>query len=705
MGDSEPTVALGKPAPAPAPSASLALAHEPITATTVPVAPVPPLMPSPGATSITTPAQALRHDELARNRHFTVFAVGIVIAAVNSMWVFPLSTAKTAVTMGVLALTAAAMGYVQWRSRDPSRPAGSSVAIGWAISSAGAALLMPRFGIFSAVLGIGIVGIYFVGLGASRALAITVYALFALVHGAVAALIIAGVMDDPGILRLVAISDGQLLFIELFVQYMLAATLWLARASRQTTLRTVGALDRAVREVAAREALLAEARQELARVMEPGGAGRFTEQIIGSFRLGAVLGRGGMGEVYEAAHVETGAPAAVKLLTRAALRDASIVRRFLRELTTASTITSPHVVRVLEVGEAPLPYLAMERLHGDDLAALLRRRGRLPVDELLDLVRQLGAGIAAATAVGVVHRDLKPQNVFLAGGTWKVLDFGVAKLVEHDDSTVGLVVGTPAYMAPEQASGQRVDHRADLYALAAIVYRAVTGRPPFVRQDAAAMLYDVVHAMPPRPGALVEAPADVDAVLAIGLAKRPDDRFDSGAALADALAAAFRGALPAELRRRAANLTAARPLGSRRVTSRSPAAPTIWKLRVAAGGGRTYDPAASPEANSARRGGDYCAGALCQMETVSGITQSTNAWQASAARHWLAWPARPSACSAGISAMTLSQVALIDASVESFAYSDCAMAMIASRPPGSAARAAMPAGTSCEIRASTSDGR
>jgi serine/threonine-protein kinase len=170
------------------------------------------------------------------------------------------------------------------------------------------------------------------------------------------------------------------------------------------------------------------------------------------------------------------------------------------------------------------------------------------------LVTQVGAGIDAASAAGIVHRDLKPQNLMLVTGEqWKILDFGVATLAEENTGTLtqGGVVGTPNYMAPEQAQGRRVDGRADLYALAVVAYRCLTGRHAFDAHDTPSLLYAVVHQMPVRPGSLAELPEDVDRWFAIALAKSPDDRFDSGAALAEALAAAHAGTLSAELARRA----------------------------------------------------------------------------------------------------------------------------------------------------------
>jgi len=225
------------------------------------------------------------------------------------------------------------------------------------------------------------------------------------------------------------------------------------------------------------------------------------------------------------------------MLAQTSLGNADHVQRFLRELRTASAIESPNVVRVLDIGEEPLPHLVMERLHGRDLSSILRDRCVLPPAEVVELLEQVGAGITAAASAGVIHRDLKPQNVFLAGTAWKILDFGVSRLVDTSDTlTAGHLVGTPSYMAPEQARGARVDHRTDLYALAAIAYRCLTGHPPFASGDLGDVLYRVIHTPPRRPSSLAPLADDLDLVLAIGLAKDPADRFETAAELAAAVA-------------------------------------------------------------------------------------------------------------------------------------------------------------------------
>jgi serine/threonine-protein kinase len=200
----------------------------------------------------------------------------------------------------------------------------------------------------------------------------------------------------------------------------------------------------------------------------------------------------------------------------------------------------------------------MERLEGQTLAEMMRARSRpLSPPEVVDLVAHIGAGITAAAAAGIIHRDLKPQNVFLdmgprdesgqhgVRGTWKILDFGVARAMDQGDTlTAGQVVGTPSYMAPEQATSGAVDHRTDLYALTAIVYRAITGHPPFAAGEIAETLYKVVHTRPRRPTEIADVPPEIDLVLAIGMAKNPQLRFATATELAAAIAAAFAGALP-----------------------------------------------------------------------------------------------------------------------------------------------------------------
>jgi serine/threonine-protein kinase len=256
--------------------------------------------------------------------------------------------------------------------------------------------------------------------------------------------------------------------------------------------------------------------------------------------------------------VKTGEAAAVKLLTTDAIGNPELVARFLRELEIAKSLAVDNVVKVLEVPQSlnELPYLAMERLRGETLDDTLRRKPRLVPADAVDLIRGVGRGIAAAHAAGIIHRDLKPRNIFGhvvdETTTWKILDFGVSKLTDHGATlTQGNLIGTPGYMAPEQARGDDVDQRADLYALGAIAYRVLTGRPPYTGRDVPAILRAVVYETPPRPSEIAPLTEDFDRVLAIAMAKRATNRFANAGELVAAFEAALAGTLSPELRRRA----------------------------------------------------------------------------------------------------------------------------------------------------------
>jgi serine/threonine-protein kinase len=205
----------------------------------------------------------------------------------------------------------------------------------------------------------------------------------------------------------------------------------------------------------------------------------------------------------------------------------------------------------------------MERLSGVDLSDYLREHRRMGVRSVLSMVRQVGRGLDAAHAAGIVHRDLKPRNLFLSrqgdDETWKILDFGVARAQGEETLTTHKVVGTPNYMAPEQANGREVTHRTDLFALGVIAYRALTGHPAFEGETTAEILYKVVHRMPLRPSAAAPLPPDIDLALAIAMAKAPADRFGSPRELVQALEQASRGQLDGALRARAEAVMARHP--------------------------------------------------------------------------------------------------------------------------------------------------
>ena len=503
----------------------------------------------PTNTLATSPLGALDHAELLRTRQFCLVGLCIAVVAGCTIPFLPGGYYTTRMMMTGIVIAMLGLVYLLHRTRSPlTFRDGFGHTVGWYIPVVAVTLGVPYFGPASPAPILLVLGIFVIGLGGSRGLAVATYLTAALGQGVTGMLVATGVIVDPGFIHANYLTRPIQVVAQGLIQMILLGTFIIARATRRSSLSALAELEKAVRAVAQREALLEEARDELRRALGS-GRGRFTDQTLGHYQLGDVIGRGAMGEVYQGIDTRGGAAVAVKMLAHASLGNPHHVQRFLRELQTASQIDSPNVVRVLEVGEHPLPHLVMERLHGRDLAAVLRSNSGMSHDRVIDMVRQVGAGISAAGAAGIVHRDLKPQNVFLAGATWKILDFGVSRVLESSTTlTTGHVVGTPAYMAPEQAKGDHVDHRTDLYALAAIAYRALTGHTPFASGEVADTLYRVVHTAPMRPSSHTALPIEVDLVLAIGLAKQPDQRFASAAELADALAGALVGQLSDELR-------------------------------------------------------------------------------------------------------------------------------------------------------------
>ncbi len=256
--------------------------------------------------------------------------------------------------------------------------------------------------------------------------------------------------------------------------------------------------------------------------------------LAGTYRVQRVLGRGGMGRLYEASHARLDRMFAIKVIHEAQSRSRDAVRRFDREARVLSRIRSDHVLDVMDVLRTPddRPAIVTARLEGEDLKARLDRVKKMSVEEAIPLARQICRGLAAAHAEGIVHRDLKPSNLFLEGGadgrtTVKVLDFGVAKLRGDGELTrTGAVVGTPAYMAPEQARGSAtVDERADLYAVGAVLYRMLTGRAPYTGEEPARLLSSLLHEAPPRPRAIERSiPAGLEVLIQRAMARDPEDR-------------------------------------------------------------------------------------------------------------------------------------------------------------------------------------
>ena len=232
--------------------------------------------------------------------------------------------------------------------------------------------------------------------------------------------------------------------------------------------------------------------------------------IDSRYRLERPLGHGGMASVHLARDTELDRPVAVKLLAENLSGDESVHRRFVREARLAARLSHPNVVSVFDAGEdGGRPYIVMEYVDGENLAELLARRGRIPPDEARGLALQAAQGLAHAHAAGLVHRDVKPQNLILRrDGTLKVADFGIARAAEATALTqAGTVLGTAAYLSPEQALGEEVTPATDVYSLGVVLYELLTGRHAVPGRDARRPRAAAGHGGRARPGARARRPA------------------------------------------------------------------------------------------------------------------------------------------------------------------------------------------------------
>jgi eukaryotic-like serine/threonine-protein kinase len=271
--------------------------------------------------------------------------------------------------------------------------------------------------------------------------------------------------------------------------------------------------------------------------------------LAGKYRVERVLGEGGMGLLVAATDLGRREQVALKMMRPEALGSPELVARFRREVETATRLTSPHVARVRDAGvlEGGCPYLVMELFDGEDLGAMLVRRGPLPVAEAVDVVLQACDALGEAHAMGIVHRDVSPANVFVArtkaGPVVKVLDFGVATAGPLDGAVssmtrTGAVLGCPLYASPEQLqSSKHVDARADIWSLGAVLYELLTGRAPWIADSLGGLLGAVLLTEPASVReARPDVPPDLERVILRCLTRKREDRFATAADLAAALA-------------------------------------------------------------------------------------------------------------------------------------------------------------------------
>lgn len=258
--------------------------------------------------------------------------------------------------------------------------------------------------------------------------------------------------------------------------------------------------------------------------------------LAGRYQILDRLGSGGMGSIYRGVHTSLGRPVAIKLLAAKFAREPQLVQRFLREAQAAASVRHDNIVDIEDVDQLPEggAFFVMELLEGRDLAQLLRKEGRLPWPRARAIIVQTTRALAAAHAAGIVHRDMKPANVFLISrrGTnefVKIIDFGVAKVESQSKLTrEGMVLGTAGYMAPEQIMSRTVDARTDVYAVCCLLFELLTGRRPFLGDDYMKVLVAHMHEPPPR--LRERAPelgfsAELEQLILRGLAKAPEQRF------------------------------------------------------------------------------------------------------------------------------------------------------------------------------------
>ena len=256
---------------------------------------------------------------------------------------------------------------------------------------------------------------------------------------------------------------------------------------------------------------------------------------IGKYLIKFEAGHGAMGIVYRAEDPRLHRPVALKVMSQSVAGDPELLDRFYREAESAGQLRHPNIVTIYDIDEADgTPFIAMEFLEGEPLDKIIAARKALHVDKKLDIVAQTCKGLHYAHLRGVVHRDVKPANIFVENdGLVKIVDFGIARVGESHRTRTGTILGTPMYMSPEQVQGQTVDGRSDVFSVGVILYELLTFRNAFAAQDTMAVLYKIINESPPPVSTLVaNCPPGLDAIVARALAKNREERYQNGEDLA-----------------------------------------------------------------------------------------------------------------------------------------------------------------------------
>jgi serine/threonine-protein kinase len=260
----------------------------------------------------------------------------------------------------------------------------------------------------------------------------------------------------------------------------------------------------------------------------------------GRYTLGEMIGTGGMADVYVAEDTRLARQVAVKVLRSDLARDPSFVARFRKEALAAAALNHPGIVAVYDSGEEPAPYIVMELISGHTLRELIHKGERVPLKRALEIGEGILAALEYSHHSGIVHRDIKPANIMITdNGDVKVMDFGIARALADLGATLTStwnVVGTAQYLSPEQALGEVADLRSDIYSTGCLLYEVLTGKPPFTGETPVSIAYQHVSGVLITPSSIVpELPSGIDTLLAVALAKNPDDRYQSAGLMLDDL--------------------------------------------------------------------------------------------------------------------------------------------------------------------------